>query len=185
MIEAKNIEKLLAEKGYIVSSIKGDSMLPMLDEKRDAVRIVPVREDLQKYDLPLYRCPGGQLVLHRIIEVRKNHFITCGDNRRDPEKVPKRWVVGVLDGFFKEGRFVSVTDEEYIEYVMKHCASIKEREIITKNNVVLPKRPLVKRLFPGFYTMARLYPSLERIPLLLPAAWVCRLVKITFARGKK
>ena len=26
---------------------------------------------------------------------------------------------------------------------------------------------------------------LEAVLLLLPAAWVCRLVKITFARGKK
>ena len=67
MIEAKNIEKVLAEQGFVISTIKGDSMLPMLDDEKDSVKITAVRGVLNKYDLPLYRRPGGQLVLHRII----------------------------------------------------------------------------------------------------------------------
>lgn len=185
MIEAKNIEKILADQGFIISSVKGDSMLPMLDETKDAVRIVPMSEPLKKYDIPLYRRPGGQLVLHRIIEVKKNHYITCGDNRRELEKVPRRWIVGVLEGFFKDGEYVSATDKEYVEYVKDHCKSIKDREIMVRHSVSEKKAPLFKKLFPSFYTMVRLYPSLERMPLLLPAAWIHRLIKIAFVRGKK
>jgi hypothetical protein len=185
MIEAKNIEKILADQGFIISSVKGDSMLPMLDETKDAVRIVPMSEPLKKYDIPLYRRPGGQLVLHRIIEVKKNHYITCGDNRRELEKVPQRWVVGVLEGFFKDGEYISVTDKKYAEYVKERCASIKDREITAMRDANEKERSLVKKLFPGFYTMVRLYPSLERIPLLLPAAWIHRLIKTAFVRGKK
>ena len=185
MIEGNNIEKILETQGFIISPIKGDSMLPMLDEKKDSVRIVPVSAPLQKYDLPLYRRPGGQLVLHRIIEVKKNHYIICGDNRKGYEKVPFRWVIGVTEGFFKDGKYIPVTDGEYMEYVKKHCESIEDREIIQTRVVSVKKQPLIKKLFPDYYTMVRLYPSIEKAPVLLPGAWVCRLAKKTFTRGKK
>lgn len=185
MIETKNIEKILAEQGSVISPIKGDSMFPMLDEEKDAVRIVPVRGVLKKYDIPLYRRPGGQLVLHRIIEVRKNHYMICGDNRDGLEKVPFRWVVGVVEGFFKDGKYIPVTDEEYTKYVIDRCKSIKNRDIIVKYAPSDKKLPFIKRAFPEYYTMVRLYPSLEKVPVLLPAAWVARLAKIAFTRGKK
>lgn len=185
MIEAKNIEKILADQGFVISPIKGDSMLPMLDEEKDAVKIVPVREALKKYDLPLYRRPGGQLVLHRIIDVKKNHYIICGDNRKGLEKVPFGWVIGVTEGFFKDGKYIPITDEKYVEYVVDRCKSIKDREITTKYVPVGEKKPLIKRAFPDYYTMVRLYPSLEKAGVLLPLAYVHRLVKIAFTRGKK
>ena len=68
-----NAEKALETQGFIIAPVVGDSMLPMLDEKKDSVKIVPAKGILQRYDLPLYRRPGGKLVLHRIIEVKKNH----------------------------------------------------------------------------------------------------------------
>ena len=185
MIEAKNIEKILADQGFVISPIKGDSMLPMLDEEKDAVRIVPVREVLKKYDLPLYRRPGGQLVLHRIIDVKKNHYIICGDNRKGLEKVPFRWVIGVAEGFFKDGEYIPVTDEKYVEYVTDRCKSIEDRKIIVKYAPLGVKQSLGRRLFPDYYTMVRLYPSLERLPWLLPVMWAARLVKKLFRRCKK
>jgi hypothetical protein len=185
MIEANNIEKILERQGFIISTVKGDSMLPMLDENKDAVKIVPAVNVLEKYDLPLYRRPGGQLVLHRIIEVKKKHYIICGDNRKELEKVPHRWVIGVTEGFFKDGEYVSVSNEEYVEYVKKHCENIEDRTIIKTRVVSVRKQPLVKRLFPDYYTMVRMYPSIEKAPILLPGAWMCRLAKKTFKRGKK
>lgn len=185
MIEANNIERILERQGFIISPIKGDSMLPMLDEKKDAVKIVPVTTTLEKYDLPLYRRPSGQLVLHRIIDVKKDHYIICGDNRKELEKVPHRWVIGVTEGFFKDGKYVPVSNEEYVEYVKKHCENIEDRNIIQTRAITPQKQPLIKRLFPDYYTMVRLYPSIEKAPVLLPGAWVCRLAKKTFKRGKK
>ena len=185
MIESGNVEKVLAEQGFVISPVKGDSMLPMLDEKKDAVKIVPATEPLKKYDLPLYRRPGGQLVLHRIIEVKKNHYIICGDNRKELEKVPQRWIVGVTEGFFKDGKYIPVTDEEYVKYVKERCEFIENREIIQTRAVSAKKQPLAKRLFPDYYTMVRLYPSIEKAPVLLPFAWGCRLAKKAFTRGRK
>ena len=185
MIEANNIEKILERQGFVISPVKGDSMLPMLDENKDAVKIVPTSRVLEKYDLPLYRRPGGQLVLHRIIEVKKNHYIICGDNRKELEKVPHRWVIGVTEGFFKDGEYVPVNNEKYVEYVKKHCEDIENRTIIKTRAVSVQKQSLLKRLFPDYYTMVRLYPSIEKAPILLPGAWICRLAKKMFKRGKK
>ena len=182
-----NAEKALETQGFIIAPVVGDSMLPMLDEKKDAVKIVPVSGILKKYDLPLYRRPGGQLVLHRIIEVKKNHYIICGDNRKELEKVPHRWVIGVTEGFFKDGKYVSADDGEYLAYVEKQCASIGDREIIVTRKAAV-KQSRAKRLFPGYYDMVRLYPSLERAPFLLPVMWSARLAKMTFRKmtgGKK
>ena len=182
-----NVEKALELQGFIIAPVVGDSMLPMLDEKKDSVKIVPAKGILQRYDLPLHRRPGGQLVLHRIIEVKKNHYIICGDNRKELEKVPHRWVIGVTEGFFKDGKYVSADDGEYLAYVEKQCASIKDREIIVTRRVNV-KMSMGKRLFPPYYDMVRQYPSLEKAPVLLPIMWVARLLKLTFKkimRGKK
>lgn len=160
-------------------------MLPMLDENKDSVKIVPAAGVLNKYDLPLYRRPGGQLVLHRIIDVKKDHYIICGDNRTNLEKVPHRWIVGVTEGFFKDGKYVPVTDEGYLEYVRTHCSSIEGREIIRTRHGSAAKQPLIKRLFPDYYSMVILYPSLEKAPVILPVMWGVRLVSKAFARGKK
>lgn len=182
-----NAEKVLETQGFIIAPVVGDSMLPMLDEKKDSVKIVPADGILKKYDLPLYRRPGGKLVLHRIIEVKKNHYIICGDNRKELEKVPHRWVIGVTEGFFKDGKYIPSDDAEYLAYVEKQCASIKDREIIiTRPAPTAP--PLGKRLFPGYYDMVRMYPSLEKAPILLPVMWGARLIKTTFRKitgGKK
>ena len=86
---------------------------------------------------------------------------------------------------FKDGKYVPVTNEEYIGYVKKHCEFIENREIIKTRDISVKKQPLIKRLFPDYYTMVRLYPSLEKVPVLLPGAWVARLVKKTFKRGEK
>ena len=78
MNETLTIEEALHKYGKVVHAIKGDSMLPMLEEDNDVVELVPVNEKLKKYDLPLYRRPNGKLVLHRIIDVKKKYYLIFG-----------------------------------------------------------------------------------------------------------
>lgn len=125
-----NIEKVLKEQGFVVSAVHGDSMLPMLDQNKDLVRLVPVSGKLPRYGLPLYRRPNGKLVLHRIIGVRKDHYVTCGDNRTVSEKVPFDWVIAVAEGYYKDGTYIPVSDAEYMKYVRRHCRGRWRRKII-------------------------------------------------------
>lgn len=123
-------EEILKREGRLISVIKGDSMLPMLDETKDKISLVPVDRELKKYDLPLYRRPDGKLVLHRIINVRKEYYVTCGDNRTVSEKVPKEWVIAVSDGYYKGESFIPADDKEYLKYVRKHCRGRWRRKTI-------------------------------------------------------
>ena len=69
----------------------GVSMLPMLRMGKDAVELAPLPEKLQKYDLPVYQYPSGKYVMHRVVEVREDHYICLGDNTYEPG-VTKRLV---------------------------------------------------------------------------------------------
>jgi hypothetical protein len=76
---------------------------------------------LNKYDVPLYKRDNGQYVLHRVLKVRKNDYLICGDNRYYREEgISDRHILGVLSEVIKEGRTISVDSEEYKEYVSKH-----------------------------------------------------------------
>ncbi len=94
------IEKELDRAGRILQITVGDSMEPMLKNRQNAVLLEKAEGILKKYDLPLYKRPNGQYVLHRIIKVRKKDYITCGDNRWKTEVIPHEWVIACTSGYY-------------------------------------------------------------------------------------
>jgi acid phosphatase class B len=112
----KPLETLLEEYGEIIRPIKGISMLPMLREDRDAVRLVPVKEDLKVGDVPLYRKANGQYVLHRIVSVEQKHYIIRGDNTYQLERVPDEWIVGVMVEFWRGKKHYTADHKGYRRY---------------------------------------------------------------------
>ncbi len=97
-------------------SPRGTSMLPMLRQGRDTVILSPLPAQLKKYDLPLYRRPDGQYVLHRILEAGDTY--TCmGDNQfqREPG-VRREQMIALVTAFTRDGRQYSVRDPGYRLY---------------------------------------------------------------------
>lgn len=82
-------------------SPKGTSMLPFLKEGRDSVLVVP--DMPKKYDIALYE-KNGVYVLHRVLEVTPEGYITCGDNSCVHEKVEKSKVIGRVNIVLKNSR---------------------------------------------------------------------------------
>lgn len=115
------IEEELERSGKILQTTIGDSMEPMLRNRQNIVVIEKADGLLKKYDLPLYRRPNGKYVLHRILKVRKNDYIICGDNRIRRETVPREWIIGVVSGYYKGKKFISVKDRKYLLYVHIWC----------------------------------------------------------------
>lgn len=115
----ETIEQQLSHSDFIIHSIHGNSMRPMLEEARDLVKIVPAVHPLPVGALPLIKRPSGKYVLHRIIGRKGDNYILCGDNRSFSEVVPPAWVIGVAEGFFKNGVYVPCTHPEYVSYVEK------------------------------------------------------------------
>lgn len=131
-MEKITIEDGIRKNGFHLSTIVGDSMMPMLRNRRDTVKIVPVNGILKKYDLPLYKRPTGEYVLHRIVKVKEDHYVICGDNRFYREKVPFDWVIGVTESFFRDDKEISVDHPEYIKYIKKVQRSYWPRKIKRK-----------------------------------------------------
>lgn len=104
-------EEILARDGQLVYTNVGDSMLPLIRQGRDLLVIKPKTGRLKKYDIPLYRRDSGQYVLHRILKVRPDDYVICGDNRWSREYgITDRHVVGVLTAIIRDGKEIPMTD---------------------------------------------------------------------------
>ena len=85
-------------------TVTGCSMQPMLYHRRDAVELVPVCQRQSAGDVALYRRKNGQYVLHRIVAVRKDGYLCCGDNQAEPEIISHDMLLAVVDAFVRKGQ---------------------------------------------------------------------------------
>ena len=145
-------EKLLQEDGKLVYRTRGVSMEPMLRQNRDLVVIEVPASRLKKYDVALYK-RGTSYVLHRVIGVKRDHYLIRGDNTYALETVPDSAVLGVLTAFQRKGKKYSVNDRGYRCYVRFWNAIYPLRALRSKcrgGAVSLAHRlgllPLLKRL---------------------------------------
>lgn len=114
-------EELLARDGKLVYKTRGKSMEPMLRQDRDLVILEPPIGGIRRYDVAMYR-RGKDYVLHRAIQVGANDYFFRGDNTYAEEIVYPEAVIGVLTGFVRKGKQISVTDRKYRLYVECWCA---------------------------------------------------------------
>ncbi|MBQ8768896.1 MAG: S24/S26 family peptidase [Oscillospiraceae bacterium] len=205
MSETLNIRQALAKYKKIIQPIRGISMLPMLNEGKDAVELVAVSGRLEKYDLVLFQRKNGQLVLHRIIAVKKSYYLICGDNSTAVEKVPEESIIAVASGFYKDGKYVSCQDEDYLTYVRDRWEDFSSRKLIKKDSGNAGRdtyeadadrtryavrkqgriRYLGSRVFIPYHQMCMEYPCLWKLPFLLPVFWAVRLVSALFVSNKR
>ncbi len=131
------LEGIITEKlslgAHITIQPKGTSMLPLIHQGRDEVILKKPDGRLKKFDIVFYKRASGQFVLHRIIKVRKNDYILCGDNQTDYEyNITDDMILAVVDGLIIDGKTVSVTDCEYLKYAKKNLLNKKKKRLIGK-----------------------------------------------------
>ena len=126
-------EEVLAKNGKLTYTNVGDSMMPLIRQDKDLLIIEPVHGRLKKYDVPLYRRDSGQYVLHRILKVRQEDYVICGDNRWKKEYgITDRHIIGILTGIVRDGKTISVTDKKYLLYVHIWCDFFPIRAILIR-----------------------------------------------------
>lgn len=116
-------EEQLRLRGSLVYTNVGDSMMPLLRQHRDLM-VIEKRQPgrCKKYDVVLYKRPSGQYVLHRILKVRRDDYVICGDNRwRREFGVREDWILGVMTAVVRDGKQLRVTDRKYRLYVRLWC----------------------------------------------------------------
>lgn len=152
MISGKktNFEEELERKGSIVYTNVGDSMLPLLRQGRDLLVIErpsawkenagDTANRLKRLDVPLYKRDNGAYVLHRIIRVRKNDYVLCGDNRYHREYgITDRHIIGVLKAVVRDGKEISVEDKKYRIYAHVWCDFFLLRAVVLRGKRLVQK----------------------------------------------
>ena len=121
MNDKKRIEDVLEEEGVFVSTTVGVSMLPLLRNRRDTIIIMPYEGRLKKYDVPLYK-RGSDYILHRIVEVRSDSYVICGDNCIQKEYgITDEQILGVMTGFYRGSKKIDMNSIGYKVYVRLWC----------------------------------------------------------------
>ena len=126
-------EEEIERSGRLIYTNVGDSMLPLIRQDRDILIIEKPHGRLRKYDVPLYRRDSGKYVLHRILKVRDDDYVICGDNRWKKEYgITDRHIIGVLTAVVRDGKEVPVTSLKYRIYVTVWCGCFPVRAFIVR-----------------------------------------------------
>ena len=113
-------EELLKKDGRVITHVVGNSMLPLLFDRasivvvEDAARVPPRRGDVVLYKM------GEIYILHRVLRVKQEEYLTRGDNTWILEHVPKTAVLATMTGFCRhpEDRLVPRENAAYRLYQM-------------------------------------------------------------------
>lgn len=108
----------LEQHGFCSYYTVGTSMLPLLRPRKDLVHLKKPSGRLRKYDVALFQRKNGQYVLHRVVKVGEQEYVFLGDNQilREPG-IRDSQILGVMDGFTRNGIYRSVRKPGYRIYV--------------------------------------------------------------------
>ena len=131
--EPRKIEDVLASEGFYMGPPVGVSMWPMLRNRHDVMMVVPAEGELRRYDVALYR-RGEKYVLHRVVghygKGPQKGYVICGDNCVMLEYIPREDVLGVLRGFYRDGRHIDCeTSRGYHAYSKVWVALFPARKV--------------------------------------------------------
>ena len=138
-------EDVIERDGKLVYTNVGDSMRPLIRQGKDLIIIEKPQGRLKKYDVPLYKRDSGQYVMHRILKVRENDYVICGDNRYSKEYgITDKHIIGVLTAIVRDGKEISMTDWKYKAYLHLWCDLFPVRAFVLKLRSI-PRR--IKRKY--------------------------------------
>ena len=144
-LDGVSIEQAIADSGRYVSTTCGSSMRPMLRDRRDTVVICKNLEKVKKYDVVLYRTDDG-CVLHRVVKVRRDSYVMCGDNRVVLEKgIEDKDIIGVLTDVYRGEKRVRLDGFGYWTYSRYIVATFYPRRFFRLFRSFLSKN--IKKVF--------------------------------------
>jgi len=133
-----NFEEELERSGKLVYTNVGVSMRPLIKQDRDLLIIEKPKGRLKKYDVPLYKRPNGQYVLHRVVKVCDDGYVILGDNcLRKEYNIKEEQIIGVLTSLVRKGKEVDFNSFGYKFYSRFWYAVYPVRVIFMKARSLL------------------------------------------------
>ena len=113
----ENFRSVINENGFLVYTIVGTSMMPLLRQRKDTVHLVKIDRPLKKKDVILYQRDSGQYVLHRLVKVKDGKYVICGDNQwRREYGITDKHIIAVMEGFYRMEKYHSIHSFSYKLY---------------------------------------------------------------------
>ena len=108
---------MLERDGRYISVPNGISMKPMIRGRKDAVLIEKLVDKPKKYDLVIYVRGKDLGVIHRVLFIKNNQYIICGDNCWQLEYVKPEQIKGIVTEYCRNGKWHSTDYFFYKVYV--------------------------------------------------------------------
>ena len=118
-----SFEDILKEKGCLVYTNVGTSMMPLLRQQRDLIEIQAKTPGIRfkKYDVVLYK-RGDRYILHRILKVCHDDYVIVGDHCIKREYgITDDQILGVLIRVLRDGRTITPDNKMYQLYTHLWC----------------------------------------------------------------
>lgn len=128
-----SFEELLEEKGSIIYTNVGNSMMPLLRQKKDIIEIRKKKDArCKKYDVVLYK-RGDKYILHRVLKVLKDGYIIAGDHNTFLERdITDEMILGVMTRVIRNGKEITSDNFWYKIYVHLWCDFYPIRVLMIK-----------------------------------------------------
>ena len=137
MTENSTFKEQLLEHGKIIYTNVGISMMPLIRQNRDVLIIERPDGRLKKYDCPLYVRRDGTHVLHRILKVRENDYVICGDHNTVREYgITDDDIIGVMTGMIRNGKELNFNSFSYKLYYHLWCDLFYLRVFLLKTKAL-------------------------------------------------
>ena len=126
-MKASDYKQQINKLGVFAFVPKGVSMWPTLKSGRQSIILLPKKERLKVMDIAFYARENDTPVLHRIVEVKEDGYVFCGDSLKEREFVKEDAVFAYMAGFYRGKKYVSAQTEDFYAQSCKLYADEKKR----------------------------------------------------------
>ncbi len=114
------IKEVIESGGEFRMYPKGVSMLPILRQGKDSVVLIKPTFPLRRGQIIFYQRKNGQYVLHRIVGVKKEHYILCGDNQTYREEgITQDMIIAVVSKIYRNDKEVPQNIHKIYEFLWR------------------------------------------------------------------
>lgn len=130
------INEVISTGGEFRMAPHGNSMLPLIRPNIDEVVLV-APNNLKKHDIVLFRRDDGKFVLHRLMLIKKDEYLMCGDNQRFYETdIKSENILAKVKSIYRDGVLVDLESKEYKKYVKCFARQVARADFRLKLSIL-------------------------------------------------
>lgn len=143
------IKEVIPNGGEFRLYPRGTSMLPLIVQGKDSVVLIEPGL-LSKGDIVLYQRKSGQYVLHRIVKIKGDNLVLCGDNQTELEYgITVSDVVAKVSGIYKNETYFAGVCAGKKFYLARLCLKRKIKPLYIRIKRVIKNPSLIWRKIKG------------------------------------